>query len=230
LLSKTISAMTIGSVFSNRQLCTRPPTGVTALSMSAAVVPGAKFCAMTTKGPARPLMVMPLFHGLLLFRTVAAAGAAGARGAEEAGASSVLIRAFATCAARRWLPRTRAAGPASGFVIRLARELVAAGRGVEGAECRSCRSCVHSPLIFPVGAGLGAGAPRGPTEATRLRECVSFSVARKRRRLKRAQYLLYAYAASQRASQCGRLGWCTGSALFAKDSGCEGFILLAVAG
>ncbi len=30
----------------------RPPTGVMALSMSAAVAPGGKFCAMTTKGPA----------------------------------------------------------------------------------------------------------------------------------------------------------------------------------
>jgi len=37
-----------------------PPIGVIALSISAAVVPGAKFCAITAKGPARPLMVMPL--------------------------------------------------------------------------------------------------------------------------------------------------------------------------
>lgn len=64
LLSKTISAMTIGCCFSTRQLVTMPPTGVMALSMSAAVVPGAKFCAITTNGPASPLMVMPLLNAL----------------------------------------------------------------------------------------------------------------------------------------------------------------------
>lgn len=149
--------MTIGSVLSSLQLCTSPPTGVTALSMSAAVVPGAKFCAITTGGPARPRMVRPpllllpllLGHGLLLpFRWVAAA----ARRAEEAGESSVLMRACATCAVRRGLSRTRDAGPALGFVMRLAREEVLAGgvgRGVDGAEWRSCRSCVHSPSMLP---------------------------------------------------------------------------------
>jgi hypothetical protein len=39
-----------------------PPTGVIALSISAAVVPGAKFCAITTNGPARPRIVMPLLN------------------------------------------------------------------------------------------------------------------------------------------------------------------------
>lgn len=43
LLSKTISAMTIGCDLSKRQLWTIPPMGVIALSISAAVVPGAKF-------------------------------------------------------------------------------------------------------------------------------------------------------------------------------------------
>ncbi len=38
----------------------RPPIGVMALSISAAVVPGAKFSAITTEGPARPRMDMPL--------------------------------------------------------------------------------------------------------------------------------------------------------------------------
>jgi hypothetical protein len=59
LLSKTISAITIGFVLTIRQLLINPPTGVIALSMSAAVVPGAKFCASTTNGPARPRIVKP---------------------------------------------------------------------------------------------------------------------------------------------------------------------------
>lgn len=43
-----------------RQLRISPPMGVIALSISAAVVPGAKFCARIVKGPARPRIVIPM--------------------------------------------------------------------------------------------------------------------------------------------------------------------------
>jgi hypothetical protein len=176
---------------------TSPPIGVTALSMSAAVVPGAKFCAMTTKGPARPLMLMP---GLKLLRVIDTPLCAGARGAADTGASSVLMRACATCAARRWLPRTRAAGPALGFVMREAREPEELGpRGVEGAEWRSWRSCVHSPLMLPAARmGFGGGTPRGPVEATRFEEeaCSISDFACEKERAMAPAYLLHAHATS----------------------------------
>lgn len=78
LLSNTISAITIGLCFMIRQLSIRPPMGVMAFSISAAVVPGAKFCAITAKGPARPLIVNPLLLGPV--GTEAAAGPLGALG------------------------------------------------------------------------------------------------------------------------------------------------------
>lgn len=57
--AKTISTMMNGFVFTMRQSSISPPIGVMALSTSAAVVPGAKFCAMTVKGPASPRIDMP---------------------------------------------------------------------------------------------------------------------------------------------------------------------------
>jgi hypothetical protein len=58
-VSKISSAMTLGRSAIIRQLKTTPPTGVIALSMSAAVVPTARFFAMTVYGPARPRMENP---------------------------------------------------------------------------------------------------------------------------------------------------------------------------
>lgn len=58
--AKAISKMRKGFDLTMRQLTTSPPMGVIALSISAGVVPGAKFCAMTVNGPARPLIVMPI--------------------------------------------------------------------------------------------------------------------------------------------------------------------------
>lgn len=55
--TNSISTRINGLVLTIRQLAISPPTGVMALSMSAAVVPGAKFCAMTLKGPASPRIV-----------------------------------------------------------------------------------------------------------------------------------------------------------------------------
>lgn len=74
-VSKAISATMMGCSLTSRQLRTTPPTGVTTLSISAAVVPGAKFCAITTDGPASPLMEMPLADAAA---TAAAAGALAA--------------------------------------------------------------------------------------------------------------------------------------------------------
>ena len=52
----SISTRMNGSVLMTLQLSIGPPIGVIALSTSAAVVPFAKFCAMTQKGPAMPRM------------------------------------------------------------------------------------------------------------------------------------------------------------------------------
>lgn len=59
LEANAISTTMNGCVLTISQLTISPPTGVIALSISAAVVPGAKFCAMMAKGPASPLIVMP---------------------------------------------------------------------------------------------------------------------------------------------------------------------------
>lgn len=56
---KPISAMTVGVAATSLQNCRSPPTLRITLSMSAAVVPGAKLLAITTYGPpAAPLMLM----------------------------------------------------------------------------------------------------------------------------------------------------------------------------
>jgi len=55
-----ISAMTLGLSAMRRQLSATPPTGVIALSISAAVVPNAKFFAMTIYGPAIPRIDIPV--------------------------------------------------------------------------------------------------------------------------------------------------------------------------
>lgn len=57
--ANTISTIIKGCVLTTSQLTISPPTGVMALSTSAAVVPGAKFCPMTANGPASPRIVMP---------------------------------------------------------------------------------------------------------------------------------------------------------------------------
>lgn len=54
LVSKISSAMTLGRSAIRRQFNTAPPTGVRALSMSAVVVPAAKFFTTTVYGPASP--------------------------------------------------------------------------------------------------------------------------------------------------------------------------------
>ena len=152
LLSNTISAMTIGLDFSSRQLLTTPPTGVIAFSISAAVVPGAKFCAMTTNGPASPRIVIPLL------KPPPRAGSE----ADGLTCRSDLISACATCAARRCGCGCCRAGPASGLVMRLAREPGRGeARGVVGAECLSWRSCVHSPLMSPAVAATWLRGPVG---------------------------------------------------------------------
>lgn len=56
----TISAMTVGVDATILQLCSSPPMGSIADSISAAVVPGAKLLPCTTYGPAKPRMLYPL--------------------------------------------------------------------------------------------------------------------------------------------------------------------------
>lgn len=138
-----ISTIMMGFDLTIRQLTISPPTGVMALSMSAAVVPGAKFCAMTVNGPARPRMVIPM--GLLL---AAPAAPLGLMMLTCCGASvdvSMRSRAADRRAARR--PGLLLAAP--GAVMRELRE----PRSSPLMEW--CRSCVHSPLTLPGGAGFG---------------------------------------------------------------------------
>jgi hypothetical protein len=60
LVSKTISAITLGLVATMVHSRILPPTGVIALSISAAVVPGAKFWAWMVAGPAIPRIDKPV--------------------------------------------------------------------------------------------------------------------------------------------------------------------------
>jgi hypothetical protein len=55
--------MTLGEVEINLQPDMSPPMGAMTLSMSAAVVPGAKLLATTQYGPAAPRMVISLSTG-----------------------------------------------------------------------------------------------------------------------------------------------------------------------
>lgn len=58
--TKPISAMTVGADATSLQYVSCPPTLCITLSMSAAVVPGTKLCAITTYGPAAaPLKLKP---------------------------------------------------------------------------------------------------------------------------------------------------------------------------
>ena len=56
----TISAMTVGVDVKILQLCSSPPMGSIADSISADVVPGAKLLPCTTYGPANPRILYPL--------------------------------------------------------------------------------------------------------------------------------------------------------------------------
>lgn len=142
--ANAISTIKMGFDLTIRQLTISPPTGVMALSMSAAVVPGAKFCAMTVNGPARPRMVIPMGLPLL----AAPAAPLGLMMLTCCGASvdvSMRSRAADRRAARR--PALLPAAP--GAVMRELRE----PRSSPLMEW--CRSCVHSPLTLPGGAGFG---------------------------------------------------------------------------
>lgn len=69
LSGKAISATTLGTSRVIRQLVISPPMGVMVLSISATVVPAAKFRATTTNGPlAVPRMLMPFPGVLVLLR------------------------------------------------------------------------------------------------------------------------------------------------------------------
>lgn len=116
---------------------TAPPVELSALSISAAVVPSAKFSATTTMGPARPRIMRPWVGAAAATgrdRCCGGVGAAGvccccargccggARACCCGGCSnSVLIRACATWAARRFC-RGLPAAPALGLEMRAARE------------------------------------------------------------------------------------------------------------
>lgn len=168
----TISASMIGLVFTTRQTSISPPTGVITLSISAAVVPGAKFCIRTENGPARPLIEISgsgafstALLGFLCWFRCGFLGPVGtparALGPVGGWGPSKRWRAPASLAAR-----FAARGFAPGAEMREARE---------GAETVLWRSCVHSPLTLPAGLAV--------VEATLCRTCQSVSrVGMKRER------------------------------------------------
>ena len=122
-----ISAMTIGRSLMMRQLMQTPPTGVMALSISSAVVPGAKFFAKTMYGPARPLIDIPLelFAGPT---TLTWAFRAGVEVELPRDAYRRSVRVKVGCFGER----RGACGP----------------RAADGLF-RSCKSWVHSALTLP---------------------------------------------------------------------------------
>lgn len=145
LVSNTNSAMTFGCSAMMTQLMTTPPTGVIALSMSAAVVPGARFFATTGYGPASPRIDIPavdfdlptMLNWLL-----------------RAGDEAVLFNALrnrSPCVLRPAL------GPRGGICVFLADE----------GLLSPCKSCVHSELTLPAGRGDALGDARA-VEAVRL--------------------------------------------------------------
>lgn len=134
LETNDISTIMMGWVLMILQPTISPPTGVMALSISAAVVPGAKFCAMTLKGPARPRIVMLGADDLTMLTCCGASPDVSMR---STAAESLVARRFAL--------------------------LAAAPPGAEMREPKDrslplltlwCRSCVHSPLTLPAGGGL----------------------------------------------------------------------------
>ena len=131
----------IGLVLTTRQTSISPPTGVITLSMSAAVVPGAKFCISTENGPASPRMdISGSFAAPLRWCCGCwLRGPVGGLNLGPVGAEALRWRASASLAAR-FVGR----GFAPGAEIREARL---------GAATVLCRSCVHSPLMLP-GGGL----------------------------------------------------------------------------
>ena len=166
----TISANIIGLVFTTRQTSISPPTGVITLSISAAVVPGAKFCIRTENGPAKPLIEISgsgafskALLGFLwgfLWRFLGPVGIpARALGPVGGEGPSVRWRAPASLAAR-----FAARGFAPGAEIREARD---------GAETVGWRSCVHSPLTLPAGLVV--------VEATLCRKTASSTVCAQER-------------------------------------------------
>lgn len=153
----TISASIIGRVFTTRQLSISPPTGVMTLSISADVVPGAKFCISTEKGPASPrIEISGALAPLLLpwfWPWPWLLGPVGGLNFGPVGATVV--------GSTRWR------APAS-LAVRLAARGLPPGAETRdarlGAETVVCRSCVHSPLMLPAGrpdveATLYSGAP-----------------------------------------------------------------------
>jgi len=116
--------MTLGLSVIRRQFNAIPPTGVIALSISAAVVPWTKFFAITMYGPAIPRMVIPGLDGVTTLNWVFSAG-------DEAEAWMAEWSRFA------WSGR-------NDFL------LACRGRGAAGLLCE-WRSCVHSASTLPAG-------------------------------------------------------------------------------
>lgn len=150
-----ISMRMKGSSLIRRQLSMGPPIGVKALSTSAAVVPLAKFCAITQYGPARPLMAKEV---------VLAAAAAGLTLTCCATSGSVSMRSRALASLDFRLAASFLTEGAFGCVMRLPRDVLGCRRDVE--ETERWRSCVHSALMLPLGraagAAMGVGAGRWP--------------------------------------------------------------------
>lgn len=174
--ANTISIISSGCDLTTRHETISPPTGVMALSTSAGVVPGAKFCPSTANGPARPRIVRPLGAALLLLLLVATTltWSLSVSMASPTAAAS-LARRFAALllrppppppAAPAILPPA-AAGAAPGWVMRALRPPPMLTRP-GFLDTVWCRSCVHSPLTSPAGT-----LARRPTVMARWGICLS---------------------------------------------------------
>lgn len=167
--TNTISAMRKGFVLTILQLTISPPTGVMALSISAAVVPGAKFWPRRAYGPARPRMVRPL------------PDVAWNEGVTTLTWSVSILSTAATSLALRLAALLVAVLPflAPGTVMWELREPPLAGTPLT----ESWRSCVHSPLTLPAGklvlrvleAAAAAAAAAGVRCYTVKERCISKS-------------------------------------------------------
>ena len=144
--------MTFGFSAIRRQLNTTPPTGVNALSISAAEVPSAKFFAITIYGPANPLIdvLCAGFEEPMILNWLLSAG-------EEADPFNALFS--------RSLRLSRAAdlGPRGGTIRPRIEDEGASDKGL----FKECRSCVQSAFTLPADGLLAAA--RGLVEVEMLR-------------------------------------------------------------
>lgn len=156
---KPISAMTVGCAASSLQNCRSPPTLRITLSMSAAVVPGAKLLATTTYGPpAAPLMLMlpPPFPTAVAFLPALLFLGSGA--------------SFEGTLAARWLLLLESGGLVG---PRPLRGVALFERGIDAVRCRGCQSGCRRTIMLGCRPYLGHSDSAGQTASNGCLFCVA---------------------------------------------------------